>query len=320
MGIHEKYLGKKVGESIERSPLNLENANPHFLTKLKSSEANIYMTFNGLVGDSGSTSPLQVIFCSEKERERILLSQDSYRLAFQSRERCKAADQVNIQGADSCMTTFFGLDNRNLLPPFFPNFRMEDALFGQMLAKCNADSCFANLPWTLLHIPIEKRQFSSIQIEIEDSFWPFDAVRAAMRNFQTGTKMPFEKALRRVGEELINFGMLPFEDYREILARDVNASRALRVMEHEDLLKRYPQSPAYWKKDVKTILQQLKQATLNEMIFAPIHMVEEFGQHEAEKMVQALVYKFGKLVSTWSDIVQVSKELRKKGIRITKNF
>ena len=50
------------------------------------------------------------------------------------------------------MTTFFGLDNRVLLPPFFPVQRNSDGIFGLMLQKSTWHGT-AFLPSVLLHAP-----------------------------------------------------------------------------------------------------------------------------------------------------------------------
>ena len=51
------------------------------------------------------------------------------------------------------MTTFFGFDNRLLLPPFFPVQRNADGIFGLVLQKCVDGSRVAFLPSVLLHAP-----------------------------------------------------------------------------------------------------------------------------------------------------------------------
>ena len=58
------------------------------------------------------------------------------------------------------MTTFLGIDNRHLLPPFFPVQRNSDGIFGHMLRKCVDGSHVAFLPWILLHAPEPPRSFT----------------------------------------------------------------------------------------------------------------------------------------------------------------
>src|SRR5205085_4084755 len=58
---------------------------------------------------------------------------------------------------DSMMGTFFGLDNRQLVPPFLPSGRGQDHILGVTLRSCFNRSYFAYLPYALLHLPVETR-------------------------------------------------------------------------------------------------------------------------------------------------------------------
>jgi hypothetical protein len=58
------------------------------------------------------------------------------------------------------MSQLTGMDNSHLLPPYFPAFRGEDALFGAMLVAVHPHSVALEYPWSVPHLPLDKRTFS----------------------------------------------------------------------------------------------------------------------------------------------------------------
>jgi hypothetical protein len=57
----------------------------------------------------------------------------------------------------SNMSPITGLDNREMLPPYFPIFRSEDKLFGLMLDFIIPTSVTLDYPWAVPHLPIPQR-------------------------------------------------------------------------------------------------------------------------------------------------------------------
>jgi hypothetical protein len=215
------------------------------------------------------------------------------------------------------MTTFLGMDNTEILPPFFPVFRMEDAIFGEMIKRCRQDSCFATIPWDLVHTPKEERSYPTDQLYLEDHFWPVDAVVTALQSFQYPIdQKSLTETLSSLGEHLMNFGSLPFGQYRELVGRYRQFTQAQNIKTYADLLDRYPKSPAYWVKDVKKMIELTKKTALQPLALAPGQMIETLGLEEAEKLLQKLLFRFGELVKWWPDIVKTAKDLRRKEIRL----
>ncbi len=57
------------------------------------------------------------------------------------------------------MSQLTGLDNSQLLPPYFPAFRGEDTLFGAMLVAIQSHSVALEYPWSVPHLPLEARTY-----------------------------------------------------------------------------------------------------------------------------------------------------------------
>lgn len=59
------------------------------------------------------------------------------------------------------MSVVTGLDNRQLLPPYFPTLRNEDSLFGYMLGYLYPDLAVLDYPWATPHLPLDDRARSA---------------------------------------------------------------------------------------------------------------------------------------------------------------
>ena len=66
-------------------------------------------------------------------RENLTASRQAYESACRSREIYQGARWTTVKECGFLVAAHFGLDNRELLPPFFPNLRMEDGLFSMTL-------------------------------------------------------------------------------------------------------------------------------------------------------------------------------------------
>ena len=64
-----------------------------------------------------------------------------------------------------------GVDNRELLPPYFPLFRNEDFLFGENLQFLHPNSLMVDFPWALPHLPLEERQWDRDSINRPIELW-----------------------------------------------------------------------------------------------------------------------------------------------------
>jgi hypothetical protein len=56
-----------------------------------------------------------------------------------------------------------GLDNTQLLPPYFPAFRGEDLLFGRLVNVIHPGSLALVYNWSIPHLPIENRRLGDIE-------------------------------------------------------------------------------------------------------------------------------------------------------------
>ncbi len=84
-------------------------------------------------------------------------TQEAYRTASTSRELVRHVASYTPGHPEPCVTMCAGMDNRDLLPPFFPICRNEDGIFGYMLGRCVDETYAGHLPWAIEHSPVGQR-------------------------------------------------------------------------------------------------------------------------------------------------------------------
>src|SRR5260370_6587434 len=90
----------------------------------------------GVVGDCDLASPLSWLVLEGNSRARLVRSEADYRAALASRQVLRGVTQPTLGSGGFCTALNLGLDNRRLLPPFFPVLVGHDAVFGALLRCC----------------------------------------------------------------------------------------------------------------------------------------------------------------------------------------
>ena len=144
---HERLLGKNVAEL----PLCGEHASSGdggqtsgLLKRVKCPGSIVRITLNGLLGDCGWGTPFGLwhepmgyLAFSGSSLERLTSSEEMYQRSIQSRQLMRATTCQVLADAAFSMLTFWGLDNRELLPPNLPINRGQDIIFGRI---CTGDA------------------------------------------------------------------------------------------------------------------------------------------------------------------------------------
>jgi len=204
----------------------------------------------------------------------------------------------------------FGIDNRELLPPFFPVGRNEDGIFGRMLERCSPGALGVNLPWGILHEPPGLRRYqqnAAVSNRISDiilacvASWPESPAARTPRG-----------ALRSLGRYFGEIAELSLEDLRELI-RDWLWRRASRMLEHQEaLLEQFSNEPSYWAANVRRQNEAIRAGMTEVSYLIPCDLRCD-AETSLEK-VRYLIMQFGKLLCAWPDIVDVSKALAKRDI------
>jgi hypothetical protein len=275
-------------------------------------------TLNGLLGDSGMASPRYYLTLTGASRDRLVASQQDYRSALESREILRSVRQPTITAGPFCMTTFLGLDNRLLLPPFFPVQRNSDGIFGLTLSKCVDASHVAFLPWILLHAPEPPRAFA------QDEMWAdaaavrmADIVIAGILDHQNLTgDATVAKRLADLGEHLRWLGSLTYSEFEARLGTQQQFRNFAFLTALHGQLHTYGASPTYWADDVSRMIDLISRASSAEDYLVPRDLRQSRDAGAARLLTQELVAKFGEVLGAWPAMVGAAKRLRVNGCRL----
>jgi FkbH-like protein len=329
LALHEQLLGKETGTIIsqisEQTPVNLNKIDQEMLRRLQAGDGKVLVTFNGLAGDCGWGAPfgywgfpLGYLMLNERSHKRLVNSATDYQKALTSRDILRVVNQLGISDDSFGMTTFVGLDNRELLPPFLPVRRGQDLIFANTIWKC-FNSFFGHLPYALLHEPVETRKF-----------WPGEIFRTAsgfdtakliidcIKSCDLGPNYHRSAAdnLRKLGNHLTEIGSLSHSDFQEFIRLQVWQTSRTFITLAETYLHTYQDSPYYWKNDLQKYIELLCQSLTRDDYFIPLDLMQNRDIAQAQILAQRIVFKFGQLLTWWPALVQVSQQLRVQGQRL----
>jgi len=161
---HARYLGSTLGHALKElngGPLvqsQLADCNAALANVLRA-DSPILITQSGSMGDPGTGSAHWVLIQREASMQRLLEAPHGLRQATENRLSWLGSPKPFIYKMPF-MSQLTGMDNSQLLPPYFPAFRGEDSLFGAMLVAIHPHSVALEYPWSVPHLPLETRTYS----------------------------------------------------------------------------------------------------------------------------------------------------------------
>jgi hypothetical protein len=317
LAMHERWLGRGPGAAVAAvapDDVELGRMSPRFVRHLLTGAGRVRLSLNGLAGDSGMASPRYYLQLAGPSRGRLLASASAYRAALQSREVVRSVRRVTLNDGRFCMTTFFGLDHRDVLPPFFPVLRNEDAVFGQALRICVADSYTALLPRVLRHEPEEPRAVPLDFLTRRPGLSYL--LMACTAAFEPGPALDARQALEELGRHLAAVAALPPRDFEEYLrlARWREASADVAALERR--LQAHGGQPPYWADDVLRLRDHLHDVLPRPEYVLPRDLGDGRDDEAVRALTRRLIGAYGGLLEAWPALEDAARALRGQGRRL----
>jgi hypothetical protein len=317
LGAHEKFLGRGalrlLTEGQKELPWDVMNAD-HKTFEMLTGGGKVVLTMSGLVGDSGIIWPRRLLWLEGESRHDFVRTESHYKISRVSRNMLRSVRQFTISSAPFCMTTFYGFDNRSLLPPFMPVLKNEDGLFGYILQRCQTEAFFGYLPWVLHHAPAEHRSYSP------DDIWKYTGqrtchlIRGVLEDYEFAKPgLSSDQRMRLLGEYLEGFSAMPDSQFEELVRFKFLRDTSDRIRLLEALLGAYSGEPEYWAADVRSHIESSRRAILDNDGFIPADLRDGRSREQALELTRRLVSKYGKLLYLWPEITSASRELRGQG-------
>jgi hypothetical protein len=314
LAIHEQLLGRDVASCLEYASapelLDVDHLGGPLLRGLESGRARVAVTATGMLGDAGSAMPPAIRLLDLDSRRRLVESEDRYRTLARSRQVRRGVARRTISNGPYLMMTGAAIDNRAVLPPFFPVFRGEDSIFGFMLGSAVEGACIGHLPLTLRHSPSEPRDIARDALtSFAEHPSSFELVFACLQSFSapTGTS-PIER-LNALGRHLASIASLAQPDFEEFLRLYVWRMKAL-AMERltQDLETLGPAAAPSWRQDVERYLEQCRSSLAADRYLVSSELESRFGA-EALPVMRRLLARFGELLQCWPAMVEIARSL-----------
>jgi hypothetical protein len=236
-----------------------------------------------------------------------------------SREVIRTAAQPTITAGPFCMTTFLGLDNRILLPPFSPVERNSDGVFGHLVQHCVDGSHVAFLPWSLLHTPDPPRTFAPDELWVDTSAVRVSEILIAgiLAHQTSGEEWTTAAHLVQLGQHLQWMASWSLPEFEAQVGALQNLRNFGLITILQNQLQTYGNSPGFWANDVSRMIELTSKASTALDYIVPRDLRAGRNIDEARRLSKELVGKFGQLLEAWPTLVAASRQLALNGCRLT---
>lgn len=300
IGRHAAVLGKSLHELISGW-----NGGIAFDTGAGNSTGNhrliVTRSFLGVEGDSGLKSLLNSALFGGANFEDLPEDELAYVEALEAHQCRRWVPQVALGRSQFCMGINMGLDNRAVLPPFFPFQRGQDGLFGGLLDAIEGHAC-AFLPGTIRHSPLGDRRASVDEIRLDLTRWRVAEYLSAIFNYSAvaSRSVACPRAIRRIGEELVGIGRLPLVPFRTLLVSLRHSALSLQI-QHIDLLLAGGARSNCVRRDLICARTALSEALSVEY---PDLVDLELPPDGRVELMRELVKSYGLLMLSWPDLCE----------------
>jgi hypothetical protein len=310
---HEQLLGQPLWslfrEAAAKGALDLSTACDHIMESIWTGRGQVYVTVNGSVGDSGLYSQRSLMTHPDPEtRARLIGSEEAYRVTLRSREVMRHTPRATVCHGGPFISMFVGVDNRGLLPPFFPAFRSEDRVFGSTLAACVNPCYFGHLPWTMVHAPSRRRRCdpeAAYAVRVSDLLCACYSTWAMSKSGLT-----VSDRLQSLGRHLLRIGVMEDADLREFLHVQVLRQAAGLSSRENGLLQLQNWKPEYWAAGLQAGADARLASALRTDYAMPVELQSDSRLDDPLAQVRRFIRWYGELLRWWPAIVDRARDMQ----------
>ena len=314
IGEHEKLLGRRAADILlgARDTVLLGRAAPAALRRLLRTGGRVLTTLSGICGDSGMTHSRIVLTWKGARRDKAF-NGEGYKNVRLFRETLRVVPHTVLSTGQFYMSTHTGFDNRWPLPPFFPQFRSADGLFGFMLPRIFEEGVAGFLPWAVYHNPEGKRTTPEAFL----STWKFgvaDTVALLMEDYQTSPgPASREDRIAALGRYLVCMASMGSEDLLKYIRERSLPHTADYLNILANRLDEFGRKPEPWARDVETMMSYIEEHVGNPDFFLPAELRDGSEPLVILERLRELVRRYGELLTAWPDIWHAAKRIHHAG-------
>ncbi len=321
---HEAMLGRRIGDCAASCGTlavgNRTHLSDNLLRLAVERRGRVAVTQNGLIGDCGFQSAWAFLLFRGALRDHLHASAERYRTATSSRAIAQTVLSPTISEGTFCMSYALGLDNRRLLPPFFPVQRNGDGIFGTLLRACGDDALFGHVPIQLVHDPPEERAYPTNGLWRASRVETPAIVLQVIRGFDFGPVSDMRQRMRMLGRHLSEVASVTPAAFLSLVRERAWTQLRNQMSMFQGLLKDYGRSPAYWAADCDRHITDMLAAAVDPTFGTPVDLLPGRTPATALALAQHLVQRFGELLIVWPDMVDAARSLRANGIQFARRL
>lgn len=314
LGEHERVLGSDIGSILsERPDVAVEIRHPGVMKAIHENSSRIAISWNGIAGDCGYKIPTFLFNLPEPAMRHFTRDEPSYRSMLASRQIHRSCDRLTITPGGYCQSTALAFDNRRPLPPFFPVFRGEDMIFGNVLKLFQPNSAIAYQPTSILHVPEVARVnagavLAGITQHRSQTGLILVLLQLAIGPAKQSGPPDVETVVKRA-IEILNSGLFELFAMNNFRGETEHMIRTSLVQ-----LFTYPDAPAFWRQDLEMNTSTLNEtAGLREYVY-PAEFDQTRSPGEKAQVLKDLIAAYLELTAAWSALWSAAVKIRGTGL------
>ena len=316
---HGFYLGKTIGEIVKKEerksgPVDIPSAMFCEVENCFDDGGTVIITLPGIFGVNTGKIPSSFLMWKPGAPEYGNDGKGEYYKKILSTECIYTPPVTTITDRAYLTTPHFGLDARNLLPPFFPIFRGQDKIFGLLTKRCFPHYYYLYPSYAIFHKRRDSHTFDRGDlIKLNNSFsFQFSLLLDTCITTPLGKGLTC--SLHEIGILLERFALQSDSDFTGCL-RELFADYFTNYVDFLSSLKdRSSTEPQWWLEDVERYRQAVLAASRREDIIIPDEIKSLTGSFDgAVRFYKQLLSNYGKLCRHWEVIVEVARECEMPG-------
>ena len=318
--VHEKMLGKHPGKLILS---NIDNVDfdgsliySTYIDSLMDDKPNVYLTFLGTSGDTGSGIGYHKLFARDnflplpnnennKYIDELIESDNIYRFVI----------KPTIANSRYCVGMNMGIDHRAPLPPFMPILRGEDGVFDTVLQNSFHGVFRGILPECIQHLPKKREEHNGLDIELK-SFSLNTMLSIIIDRYNEGYGLSHRMSMSELGNHLIHVSDLSDKSITSYLSDTMYVIVNALVSSAEMLIEKYESSPQKWADKMHKFIESSKRMVTNEQLCYP----HDIDGNNSDKLaaLRSGIKKYGETLVHWETIMAAVGDMKKNGNTIGK--
>ena len=305
---HGRFLGRSLHQALELTGGSLIDESVLVGQQREelrgmSGASRIVLTTSGVGGDPGMTSNRWLLELGGEEKAQLLRDAAKYDRLKQSRSMIVAQSAYAFRSDFIVMSAVTGVHNRLLMPPYFPQLRNEDFLFGKMVQFLYPREVVLDQPWFVPHLPLDKRLWDHGNIYKPEKM-SFSLFLGLYISRQAGS-WHGESEGDRFDALIAIISDLGAADNRTLvkIVRNEMAALATSVIRDSGkALTEFTDAPEYWKLDV----QKRRDANIKYLSSLDDHFLTDLSfAGDLDKqvtMLKSFLQRYAKALSDWREI------------------